>query len=215
MAKQYLLPTSYSEVYEHYYPSMIKMVADAGIRYQDVPDVAMELLTTFISKDGLSLFDITRVTQPGTEGRLFHAMLRGFTTVYVRKYLDYQKRDVRRISVLTPTMITGEHGTTTDQIPRMVDLASAAGLMGEGVIGEFIESQAFSEDLSAVLSRLKATHPRYDWHAFIEAASDRALDNRSLTSAWLGRRLGVSPKTAKRMLTEFQTTYTELVGVAA
>lgn len=227
MAKQYHLPTSYAEVYEHYHPMMVRMVSEAGIRYQDVPDVAMELLTTFMAKDGLSLFDVSRVTQPGTEGRLFHAMLRGFTSVYVRKYLDYQKRDLRKISQLTPQMITGEEFSLSlvagsgkgyqgqAEGRGAPSLALAAGLVGEWGIEPLLESQALSEDIQTVLRMLRGTNPQYDWDGFVESVSDRALDDRKLSNAWLGRRLGVSPKTAKRMTMLFQNTYLAVIEVAA
>lgn len=232
MAKQYHLPTSYTEVYEHYYPMMVRMVSEAGIRYQDVPDVAMELLTTFMAKDGLSLFDVSRVTQPGTEGRLFHAMLRGFTGVYVRKYLDYQKRDQRRISALTPEIITGEQevgwgivlggvsstrGARGDgmQTRGLASMAETFGLTGEGEIESLVESHALSQDVQRTLHSLRLTNPRHDWDKFIESVSDRALDGGKLTNAWLGRRLGVSPKTAKRMVAMFQRTYLSVIEVAA
>lgn len=215
MAKQYHLPTSYAEVYEHYHPMMVRMVSEAGIRYQDVPDVAMELLTTFMAKDGLSLFDVSRVTQPGTEGRLFHAMLRGFTSVYVRKYLDYQKRDYRRISFLSPRQITGEDDWRDEPGPGLPDLAVVSGLVGEFGIEPLMETQALSEDVQTVLRMLRGTNPQYDWDGFVESVSDRALDDRKLSNAWLGRRLGVSPKTAKRMTLLFQNTYLAVIEVAA
>jgi hypothetical protein len=217
MAKQYHLPTSYTEVYEHYYPMMIRMVSEAKIDYQDVPDVAMELLTTFIAKDGLTFFDPTRVTQPGTEGRLFHAMLKGFTGVYVRKYQDRQRRDAQRIYKMSPEQIVGDAPLSDDvDCQAYPALAKAAGLISEVSIEAVLESRSIAANITDALFLLKQIHPKYNWDLFLESVTDRALDGRILSHAWLAEQLNVSSKTAKRMLVLFQDAYLaiDVEGVA-
>lgn len=98
-------PANYAELYESYFGMMKSIVRRAGINAGDVEDVAAEILCKFMEKDALSWYDPNHVTDvgehPKTEGpRLrqprFSNLLRTFTQLYVRQWLDKQRLLERR-----------------------------------------------------------------------------------------------------------------------
>lgn len=115
-------PSDYADLFENYFPFVMRLVAGAGIREQDVEDVSMDILRRFIEKDGLAKYDPNmvhdmskhekvRVEGPQFRTAKFGAMLRGFVVTYVMQYRDKQMSKDNREPVRCETPIGGEQAT--------------------------------------------------------------------------------------------------------
>lgn len=120
------VPTSFEDMFDHYYDFVVKLVSTFGIDYQNAEDVAMTILTKFFEKDVLSDFNPEFTTEYGgvTRKAVFRTFLSGFVRTYVRHYADRQRLHKARegFSVDTPMFIfveTGEPMTWMDYVgPR-------------------------------------------------------------------------------------------------
>lgn len=92
-------PADYAELYQHYFGMMKSIAAKSGIHPQDVEDVASEILCTFMKKDALTWFDPHRINDAGENPRTagpryrearFSNLLRSFTSLYCRQWVDKQ-----------------------------------------------------------------------------------------------------------------------------
>lgn len=98
-------PEDYGQLYVHYFGMMRSIVRKSGINHEDVEDVASEILLKFMEKDALTWFDPDRVIDAGESPRTkgpryrearFSNLLRSFTQLYCRQYLDKQHNFARR-----------------------------------------------------------------------------------------------------------------------
>lgn len=88
------VPTTYSEMFEHYYSYIRFLVVKSGIDYQNAEDVAMGILASFFERDVLSDFDpeySAQYVNDFSSGKaLFRTFLSGFVLLYVRHYRQRQ-----------------------------------------------------------------------------------------------------------------------------
>lgn len=78
-----IVPTSYDELFRHYFPYVKAMVLKYKVPYEVHEDVAMTLLAKFIENDMLGQFDSERVGNTGKPVQ-FSSFLSGFIVAYVR-----------------------------------------------------------------------------------------------------------------------------------
>lgn len=81
-----IVPTSYDEMFRHYYPYVCKLVRRFGVPDDLHEDVSMILVTKFIEKNMLEQFDPERVGADGMPVQ-FASFLSGFVVAYVRHYV--------------------------------------------------------------------------------------------------------------------------------
>jgi hypothetical protein len=90
--------TAYEELFTAYFDMVKAIVYRSGIAPEDVEDVSMEIITTFMKKGALEKYDpnmkhvIKNPVTPGGNVRTakFKGMLSGFTRVYVMAHRDKQ-----------------------------------------------------------------------------------------------------------------------------
>lgn len=180
-------PRDYAELYECYFGMMKSIVAKAGIAAHDVEDVAMEILTKFMERDGLSWYDPDLLHDVGRHPRLdgprrrparFQGLLRSFTSIYVRQHLDRQRtRAAREPHRLEEPSHDGEatwsethgHLTTEHDVAEdsTTDIARASGLLRAEALRWHYESET-------TVSRSEALHATRRAAELIRAA--RALE---------------------------------------
>ncbi len=99
-----IIPSSFEELYSHYYSYVVKYVVKLGITPQNAEDVAQTVLAKFFEKDALSNFDQNYFE--GSRKALFTTFLSGFVELYVRHYRDRQQkqeyREGKSIYLFTP-----------------------------------------------------------------------------------------------------------------
>lgn len=97
------VPTTFSDMFQHYYPYVVKLVAKMGIDQQSTEDVAMTILTKFYEKDALSDFDPTFQTSHGgvVRSAKFRTFLSGFVVTYVQHYRTRQTKQAYRECIST------------------------------------------------------------------------------------------------------------------
>lgn len=93
------VPAGYDEVWSNYYDYLVQLVHKCGIDRNDAPDVASEILTTFMEKDFLAKFDATAEFERGGQTRRtsFTGFISGFTSKYVLQHRDRQHTHARKI----------------------------------------------------------------------------------------------------------------------
>lgn len=96
------VPTSYAEVFTHYYPAIVGLVKKFHIDPLRREDVAMTILTKFIEKDVLSDFDPEYIGKNGQKMR-FESFLSGFVVSYVRYFRERELIQVKRELTLIDT----------------------------------------------------------------------------------------------------------------
>lgn len=84
------VPGDYTDLFENYYPFVIRLVSSSGIEQQHAEDVAMSILVKFFEKNALEQFDPEFATEHGGVRRraVFSTFLSGFVYAYVRGYRD-------------------------------------------------------------------------------------------------------------------------------
>lgn len=87
-----VVPTSFEELYRHYFTYVVKYVIALGIDPQNAEDVAQTVLTKFFEKDALSDYDPDKYieTHGRTRKAMFGTFLSGFVRLYVMHYRDRQ-----------------------------------------------------------------------------------------------------------------------------
>lgn len=105
------VPSTFEELYKHYYPYVARLVATSGIPHQDVDDVAQTLLMLFYEKGVLEDFDPEHdTTYKGVTRRaLFRTFLSGFVKTYVRHYRDRIKIHAERERLLVNVPVFEQH----------------------------------------------------------------------------------------------------------
>lgn len=112
-----VVPANYSELFEHYYPYVIKLVRSFNIAEDDVEDVAMIILTKFLEKDSLSHYDAEHITKAGKPTE-FLTFLSGFVSAYIKHYVHRQYVLRRRHPVSVDTEVSS-HGGGQPAVPWM------------------------------------------------------------------------------------------------
>lgn len=115
------IPTSFEEMFDHYYDYVVRLVYKSGIDFQNSEDVAMSILTRFYERDALSFFDADHTTNHGGVERraVFRTFLSGFVRDYVQHYRDRQRIRQDREGLSTDTVMfvyaqSGEAATWLD-----------------------------------------------------------------------------------------------------
>lgn len=106
------VPTDYTDLYEHYYEYITKLVRNARIYPDNIEDVSMSILEKFIENDVLHDFDPTYTTEyeGATRKAMFRTFLSGFVRLYLRHYIDRQRVKLQREPLSTNLPVTTGFG---------------------------------------------------------------------------------------------------------
>ncbi len=90
-----IVPTSYDELFRHYYPYVTGLVHKYRVPDDQIEDVSMTLLSKFIEHNMLDQYDPEHM---GGNGRpvQFSSFLSGFIVAYVRHYVDKAAKQAHR-----------------------------------------------------------------------------------------------------------------------
>lgn len=112
-----LVPSSFEQMYEHYYTYVLQLTVRGGIDRQEAEDVAQTILTRFYERDALSDFDpeFTSVYDGVIRKATFSTFLSGFVTIYLRHHRE--RHIIRKSRELTlvdqPQNIKGDDLSVT------------------------------------------------------------------------------------------------------
>lgn len=194
-------PDDYQELYECYFPMICKTVSTAGIIPDEVEDVAMDILTKFLSKDGLNFYDPSLLhdtgrvpTHPGPRFRpaRFASMLRGFVKIYV---LDYRDKQVRRATyeVISLDSSVSDDGVSLGEV---LDAGVESTVEKDVCIRQVVGRG--SEQVRSLKSGSR------DYTALMEVALEQGLLDGVLHRGRIAAELGVSVSTVGVMLREMR-----------
>lgn len=108
------VPTSYADLFNHYYPFMVKLVKRMGIDGGNAEDVASTILIKLLEKDALNYYDPSYISEhSGVKRRaVFRSFLSGFVVSYVRHYRDRQQL-LKQREVMSANQLVSEPGTSS------------------------------------------------------------------------------------------------------
>lgn len=109
------IPKDFSEMYQHYYVYVLRLVVRAGIDFGNADDVAQTLFVKMHEKGLLEQYDPNLVQSHGGTAR-FSTFISGFVLTYLRHYVNRQKIESERTLTLVDQPITvGKDSDHTDQ----------------------------------------------------------------------------------------------------
>jgi len=116
------VPTTFSELFDHYYSYVSTLVFKSGIDDQNVEDVTMSILSKFFENDVLSDFnpDFTSHYNGITRKAVFRTFLSGFVKIYVRHYRDRQQINKQRSAISADALVCANTaGGSTSEVTWM------------------------------------------------------------------------------------------------
>lgn len=180
------VPEDYSDLFEHYWRYVVKLVRSFGIDDQNAEDVAMTILTKFLEKDALADYRPEFVSNHGGVARpaVFTTFLSGFVFAYVRHHRDRQTITKRREPAMLDAPVA-QDGTATTWIEMY------------GPVEPEDHDDIYHDDLVRAIRRsLEAMPPSARAHVNIVALFDRMVAQISTTgqydTAALAAEFGVS-----------------------
>ena len=110
------VPTTYTELFDHYYAYVSTLVFKSGIDDQNVEDVTMSILSKFFENDVLSDFDPTFTSHYNgvTRKAVFRTFLSGFVKIYVRHYRDRQQINKQRSAISADALVCANIGSCSE-----------------------------------------------------------------------------------------------------
>lgn len=107
------IPKTQEEVFRQYYPHVKFLVARSGIRRDYVEDYSMLLITKFMERDMLNLYDPTHTTEVNGVMRTanFKTFLSGFVSRYLKHFAARDKINASR-SAYSSDVRLGENNDT-------------------------------------------------------------------------------------------------------
>lgn len=100
------VPSDFSDLYEHYYAYVVRLIQSRGVLGEEADDIAMTILATFFEKDALSDFDPEREVK-------FGSFLSGFVLIYLRHHRDMLYKRKNREPVILDRPVGDENNPTT------------------------------------------------------------------------------------------------------
>lgn len=204
------VPTSFEDMFAHYYEYVVRLVATSGIDFQSAEDVAMTILTKFFEKDALSDFNPEFSTQYGGVVRkaVFRTFLSGFVKTYVQHYRDRQRiqQDREGFSTDTVLFIYAESGDPA----TWMDL--------NGPTHEDTHDGLYSRELvHAIRTHLKAVPARNgqdqcDLPAFFEAVLRQTFEDGKVDTVALAKEFSVSKTSIQNWLKRLRVEVAKVVG---
>lgn len=87
------VPSTYSDLFKHYYPFMVALVVRMGIERRNAEDIASTILIKLIEKDALNYYNPEFVSEYSGVKRkaVFRTFLSGFVVSYVRYHKERQE----------------------------------------------------------------------------------------------------------------------------
>jgi hypothetical protein len=221
-------PADYAELYESYFGMMKSIVWRAGINAGDVEDVAAEILCKFMEKDALTWFDPERMNDAGENPRTkgarmrparFSNLLKRFTELYVRQWLDKQRALERRepSHAKLDASASGTQGLSWVEANEdrfqgpLVDVATETRMVlfsvVSGVHGKAQDAARTAEEESGAevfwknrLSAQRAARDAARQHEGLLAAMQLAESGEAVTGVALARACGWSTQVGSRVL---------------
>lgn len=198
-------PDTYEELFLTYYPMLREIVARAGIASDDVRDVAMDLLTRFMERDGIAWYDPQYLHDTGESPDLpgdryrtakFKAMLRSWASKSVLSFRDKQmvrhRREPWRLeatwTAAGPDRTWAEHEDYAAEPLADVEVSVV-----------IVHALQRSRRILVGRSTKKRDYARFIDLALQHGLLDGRLDRKALQEA-----LDVSPSTLTQMLNELR-----------
>jgi hypothetical protein len=218
----YEAPKDYAAVWLEFYEPTKRWVRQKGVPDGEVEDVAQDVLTKFMEKDGLTYYDPHKTfdtgvhTQriPGARMRraTFSGYMRGFVTLYCLNYRDKILKTHHREGTFRLDAPLSTDSTVTwidtlvsdgDMEERAATGADCAQVINLGVVLMRRRDNERRDAESMPKSRLR----QRDWtleDGFAVMADSLARFG-SLDRVWIGEQLRISPSQVATMLSEMRT----------
>jgi hypothetical protein len=188
-------PKSYDELFRKYYLYVVNLVNKHGITDDNKEDVASEILTRFMERGFLDVFDSSLVFEFNGEKRpaRFKSFLSKFVLTYVQGHCDKQKRLAKREWYVCDMQVQPEK--TGSEVVRWVDLYGDPHEGHEDAVLEVIMEQGLAQGLREHLATVprRAHGDRCDLVALFDAVREQALDRGHIDIKALKDVFGVSP----------------------
>lgn len=199
-------PRSYEELFLLCFPMLRGIAKNAGIAAEDIEDVAMELLTKFLSKDGLSWYDPNMLHDVGDNPEVagdryrtakFKTMLRSWASKAVLNERDKQQRKQTREPWRLEASMDGEEGGTTWR-------------ESEEYAEESLEITENQVVIRAAILRTREilvtrSTPKRDYGRFIDLVIEGGLLDGTLDRRAVQETLQISASTLTQMIQDLRT----------
>lgn len=205
------VPDSYSEMFQHYYIYVVKLVTNLGITPQNAEDVAMVILTKFIEKDRLPDFDPEYVSEHGGVKRkaTFRTFLSGFVATYVQHQRTIQMKQTYREGQSTNQPVA--HSAGTNEGAEWIDLYGPKVTDDHDALAEADLLRQIRVQLAQIPSR--NTQDRCNLSYFFEAVLAQTEDKGKADVAELALQFGVSKTTIQNWIKRLRTEVSVVIEV--
>lgn len=199
-----VVPTSYAELFQHYYPYVVKLVRKFSIYESDVEDVAMTILMKFMENDALADYDPEYQIRGGKPAR-FMTFLSGFVASYIRHYVERQNAMRVRNYVSVDQSVLGAWSESHEKSPgTWIDVY---GPKHYDDLRE-VEDAQFLSAVRSHLSKLPVTGQR-DFALLFELIIDQLHERGRLHKTELAGLFGVGPTSIDNWIKQLQVHVSE------
>lgn len=208
------IPGTYSDMFQHYYTYVVKMVTKLGIDPQNAEDVAMTILSKFIEKDALADFDPDFQSSYGGVKRTakFRTFLSGFVATYVQHHRTRQmKQAYREMRSTNQPVVSDSSNNSGDAVIEWIEL------YGPNVIDEH-EDLAEQDLIRQIRTRLTASgvrnnQDRCNLADFFEAVLEQSNETGKVDVTALSVQFGVSKTTIQNWIKRLRSEVSVVVEV--
>lgn len=224
-------PENYGDLYTHYFGMMKSIVRRAGINAEDVEDVASEILCKFMEKDALTWFDPDKVIDAGENPRTkgpryrearFSNLLRQFTSLYCRHWMDKQRNlahrepDFAKLDAAVTTSANDASQTTWGEAnqdrwrsPEMEKSVEVHLVLASAMTSAEVDARYAAEDAEASATETvwklrkeaqSAARAAHRHHVGMQAVVQMAASGQPITGTSLARTCGWSPRIGAEVL---------------
>lgn len=187
-----IVPENFSELFDHYYGYVVRLVADNGIFADHAEDVAMTILMHFFRHNALADFDPnfksnhSGVVRPAR----FMTFLSGFVLLYLKHHRVMQAKKMSREPISLDAIVYGDEGNDSE---TWLDIHGPAGDPG-------VERVEYLDTVAGIRRRLADVRPRTDQDKFnalefFEAMREQVALTDTYNTRELAKRFGVATST--------------------
>jgi hypothetical protein len=199
---QNITPTSYDEVFRHYYPMILGLVKKFGILPEQREDVAMTILAKFIEHDALNDFDPKRIGGNGSPMR-FQSFLSGFVVSYIRWHVEKQALLRKRELTLVDQPLS-EHGRSEENVGdsniSWLDLR-----MQHEDHHEYLEAQEALNTVRTHLKKLPVTKGQGDLLTLLDLIQLQMKEVGKISATELAELYGVSSVSVRSWMSKLKS----------
>lgn len=187
-----IVPDSFSELFDHYYGYVVRLVADNGIVADNAEDVAMTILLHFFRRDALGFYDPNFTTNHSgvTRQARFSTFLSGFVLEYLKHHRVMQSKKMSREPISLDAIVHNDEGSDSD---TWLDIHGPAHDPGE-------EAVEYLDTVASIRRRLADVRPRteqdkFNALEFFEAVREQVYLTDTYSVQDLAKRFGVATST--------------------